>query len=201
MLREVTNQRRTTRSEGALKRAIEGCTGEQSMRGVAFRLPFYSKTQQINCRIAVRHAMHNFARHVDWAYRCFVGQATRHLYLKQRCRGRRSRQNMLGRQSGARWGAPYTMFRIGGGTISAKTGLLQAGAGQAMNMPITVSTTPYMVTTLGYDSAGSTWQAELTRLWASVLMAQVRGFHPCQSARVAASVRPWRLLAQVAGRW
>ena len=51
------------------------------------------------------------------------------------------------------------MLRMGGGTISAKTGLLQAGAGQAINMPITVSTTPYMVTTLGYDSDGSTWPA------------------------------------------
>ena len=48
------------------------------------------------------------------------------------------------------------MLRMGGGTISAKTGLLQAGAGHAMNMPITVSTTPYIVTTLGYDSDGNT---------------------------------------------
>ena len=48
------------------------------------------------------------------------------------------------------------MLRIGGGTISAKTGLLHAGAGQAMKTPITVSTAPYMVTTLGYDNDGST---------------------------------------------
>jgi hypothetical protein len=56
------------------------------------------------------------------------------------------------------------MLRMGGGTISAKTGLLQAGAGQAMKTPITVSTAPYMVTTLGLNSSGRA-QQEL-------------GFHP-----------------------